>query len=422
VIAVFILILAIVNLSNLAPARASERMKETGINKILGASQRRVTIQFFAEFFMMTLVAGAFSLVLLILFIFPFNNVMNSSLSIAELADFDIQLAFTLILAATSITAGLYPAYSMSTFRPSQVIRRSSTSNKNQQRVREGLVVLQFVISFCLLTGTLIVQKQINFMQNADLGFDKNHIYILRLRSQSRNRFPQLREVLKQHAQVVKIAGASALLGGEPGSDTFHPDHMPDQTPETFAKNIAVDPEFLSLIGVPILAGRNFDADNPQDYRTAYIINETAVKQFQLNDPVNVNFRRSGEQSGKVIGVMKDFHFAKMSDRINPMVFYLDSVSSYRYMFIKLEGNVAAGVKSVERTWNNLMHEVPLEGFFQDQYFNALYEQEQQIAKITTWFSFLAIGLASLGLLGMSSFVILQRTRKLESVKLSVPP
>ena len=413
IIAVFILILAIVNFINLATARSSERMKETGINKILGASRQKVTLQFFAEFFIMTLVAGAFSLMLLTLFIKPFNIVMNTSISIHALSDHKIQLTFILVLVVTSILAGLYPAYSMSTFKPSEAIRRSSTANTRQQRIREVLVVLQFVISFCLLSGTLIVQRQISFMQHADLGFDKNHIYILRLRDESHLRFRQLKEALKQDAHILKIAGASALLGGEPGSDTFHPDHMPDQTPETFSKNIAVDPEFLSLIDVPLLAGRNFDADNPQDYRTAYIINETAVKQFQLTDPVGINFRRSGERHGKVIGVMKDFHFAKMSDRINPMAFYLDSISSYRYMFIKLQGDVAAGVKTIGKSWSHLMPEFPMEGFFQDQYFNALYKQEQQIAKITAWFSVLAIGLASLGLLGMSSFVILLRTREI---------
>src|SRR5262245_35307000 len=120
---------------------------------------------------------------------------------------------------------------------------------------------------------------------------------------------------------------------------------MPDPTPETFAKNIAVDADFLELINVPVIAGRNFQNENPGDYSTSYIINETAVKQFQLTDPVGANFRRSGETAGKIIGVMKDFHFAKMTDRINPMVFFMDSVRSHRYMLIKIGGNISMGVK-----------------------------------------------------------------------------
>ena len=122
-------------------------------------------------------------------------------------------------------------------------------------------------------------------MQEADLGFDKEQIFILRLRESDRNRFEQLKNELMRNPQMVKIGGASALLGGEPGSETFHPDHMPDPTPETFAKNIAVDHDFLDLINVPLMAGRNFQKENPNDYSTAFIINETAVKQFQLSDP-----------------------------------------------------------------------------------------------------------------------------------------
>jgi putative ABC transport system permease protein len=290
---------------------------------------------------------------------------------------------------------------------------KKSTSVGDQPLLRGVLVVFQFVISIGLLSGTLIVQSQIRFMQNVDLGFDKEQIYILRMRTGDRNRFEHLKNELLRNSQITKIGGASALLGGEPGSETFHPDHMPDPTPETFAKNIAVDADFLDLIDVPVLEGRKFQHENPEDYSTSYIINETAVKQFQLTDPVGANFRRNGETTGKIIGVMKDFHFAKMTNRINPMVFFMDSVRSHRYMLIKIEGTISSAVKEIEQTWARVIPELPLEGFFQDMYFDSLYRQEQQVARITTWFSLLAILLASLGLLGMSSFVILKRTKEI---------
>ena len=345
-------------------------------------------------------------------FIGPFNSLMNTTVRISEFFRTDTLIVFGLVLLFTALASGVYPAHRLSTFKPVQVVKRS-TSIGDQPLLRGVLVVFQFVISIGLLSGTLIVQSQIRFMQNVDLGFDKEQIYILRMRAGDRNHFELLKNELLWNSQITKIGGASALLGGEPGSETFHPDHMPDPTPETFAKNIAIDADFLDLINVPIIEGRSFQTDNPADYSTSYIINETAVKQFQLNDPVGANFRRGGETTGKVIGVMKDFHFAKMTNRINPMVFYMDSVRSHRYMLIKIEGNVVSGVKGIEQAWTRVIPELPMEGFFQDMYFDSLYKQEQQVAKITTWFSLLAILLASLGLLGMSSFVILKRTKEI---------
>jgi putative ABC transport system permease protein len=412
VIAVFILLLAIANFINLATARATERIRETGLSKILGASQSRLTWQFFTEFLVVTVFAGFLALVLTAVSIPLFNESVNTNLSLTQLIQPLSIVIFIAVVVATALLSGIYPAYRLSRFKPVQVIKRTSTANDNP-RLRAVLVVFQFLISTSLLSSTFLIQDQIRFMQEADLGFDKEHIFILRLRDNARDRFDQLRNELRSHSQIKKVAGASGLLGGEPGSDTFHPDHMREEVPNTFAKNIAVNADFLDLIGVNILRGRNFQQENPSDYRTSYIINETAVKQFQLADPVGSNFRRSGDTEGKIIGVMPDFHFAKLNDRINAMVFYMDSALSSRYMFVKLQGNVPDAVAAIEGAWKTVMPEFPIEGFFQDQYFNQLYQQEQQVALITRWFSFLAIALAALGLLGMSSFIILQKTKEI---------
>jgi putative ABC transport system permease protein len=412
-IAVLILLLAIINFINLATARAAERMKESGISKILGASKRRLVLQFFTEYWLVTCFAGLIALFFLGGIIDIFNGAVNSSLAVKDFATPAVGLLFVGILAVTALLSGMYPAYQLSGFKPTQVIKRVSTASKGQQHLRHVLVITQFVISIGLLSGTFIIQKQIEFMQQTDLGFENDNIYVLRLRHADRSQFERLKTDILNHPGITKVAGASALLGGEPGSDTFHPDHMPQQTPETFAKNIAVDANFLQLINVPLLQGRNFKDDHATDYRTAYILNETAIKQYQLHDPIDANLRRSGDTEGKVIGVMKDFHFAKMNERINPMIFFMDSVLSYRYMFIKMEGDLANNINIIEQSWSKLMPEYPIEGFFMDQYFNALYKQEQQVSKITTSFSVLAMLLACLGLLGMSSFTTLQRTKEI---------
>jgi putative ABC transport system permease protein len=411
-IAAFILLLAIINFINLATARASERVKETGISKILGASQRRLTIQFFTEFVVITLFSGVIAMALAGVSIGAFNAVMNTTISINELTGIEVMAMLSALLLITALLSGLYPAWRLSTFRPTQVLKRNTAKNEGRL-LRESLVVFQFVISIGLISGTLIVHEQVQYLQNADLGFDQDQVYIITLRDGSKQRFQQLKTSLLSHAGVAKVAGASGLIGGEPGSGTFHPDHMPQQTPDTFAKNIAVDPDFLALTGIELIAGRNFESDNPADLRDAFIINETAVRQYQLKDPVGANLHRGGESTGRVIGVMKDFHFQQLNFRINPMVFFTDTTMAFEHMYIKIQGNVPSTMAAIEEEYTRVFPEYPLEGTFQDQYFDSLYKQEQQVASIARWFSVLAIMLACLGLLGMSSFIIIQRTKEI---------
>lgn len=411
-IAVFILLLAIINFINLATARASERIKETGISKILGASQRRLILQFFTEFVVITIFSGLLAIALAGAAINAFNAVMNTNISIGALVGTDAMLILAGLILLTALLSGLYPAWKLSTFRPTQVIKRNSGAGEGR-RLRETLVVFQFVISIALISGTMVIHQQLQYMQNADLGFDKDQVYILTLRNPSKLRFDQLRTSLLSEAGISKVAGASSLIGGEPGSDTFHPDHMPRQTPETFAKNIAIDENFLDLAGVDLLAGRNFQEENPSDYNNAFIVNETTVRQFQLKDPVGANFRRSGSTSGRIIGVMKDFHFTALNYKISPMVFFIDSTMAYEHMYIKMQGNITDNLAAVEQEYNKVFPEYPMEGTFQDQYFDSLYKQEKQTASIAQWFSILAILLACLGLLGMSSFIMIQRRKEI---------
>lgn len=413
VIAVFVLLLAIINFVNLATARVTERLKEVGINKVLGASRHKLILQFYLEFLLVTLFAGISAIVLMLLVIEPFNLLVNTALNWKDLLSIDFLLTASLVVLFTSIVAGWYPAYRLSGFRVSQSLSKVLTSTVGERRLREALVLLQFVISITLVTGTLIVNRQISFMREADLGFNQENVYVLRIPESARADIRELKNVLLSQPQVDKVAGASALLGGEPGSDTFHPDHMPEQTPDTFAKNIAVDTAFLDLMGVRILAGRNFQSYNSADHRTAYIINEAAVRQFELKEPIHANFHRSGDTTGRIIGVMKDFHFSKMSEKINPMVFFLDSLQASRYLFLSVRGSATTAVREIEKVWSTSMAGYPIEGFFQDQYFNSLYKREQQVATIAKIFAVTAMLLASMGLFGMASFTIMKREKEI---------
>lgn len=412
-----ILALSITNFVNLATARAAERIRESSISRIMGASKGRVVRQFFIEFSIVVFVAGIGAVGLLWLFVPVFNATVGVNLSWFDLWSGNSIMLVASVLILTTILSGLYPAWRLSVFSPVQAVRGRAIGDGNGS-LRFLLVGFQFVVSISLVCATLIVNDQLDFLQVADLGFNKQNVYVLRLRETSREQFEQLRGRLQMHPQVSGIAGASALLGGEPGSTTFHPEHMPDPTPETFAKNIAVDASFIGLMGIGIVEGRGFQDVSNADYDNRFIVNQAAVRQFQLTSPVGASFRRDQDDHGSIIGVMKDFHFTSMRDPIGPMVFFMDSIRSYRYMFARLQGELPDVLADIDREWSALFPQRPIEGFFQDQFFNRQYAQELQVMTISRWFTIVATLLASVGLLGMCAFTLSKVMKELSIRKI----
>lgn len=409
-ISLFVLILGVVNFINLSTARSSERMKEVGINKIMGAEKLGLISQFFTECLLVTFIAGIISIGLAYLVLPYFNTLIGTSL---EFEFTNVVYLFLGTILLVSLIAGLYPSYQLAKFQPIQVIKRTHTGGFGKQYLRQALVVFQFVISIGLLSAMLIIQSQIKFMQNKDLGFNKEQVLIMRLRQPSQLLFDQLKNSILTNASISKVAGASIALGGETSSDTFHPDHMPEQLPQNFSWFIAVDYEFLNLMDIPLLAGRNFEKNNMADFEESYIVNETALQKFDLPDPLGANFRRSTEPRGKIIGVIRNFNFESAGNSIQSLILDLDSVRSFNYMYIKINGNIPQAIAHIENAWVTMVPQYPFEYFFLDQYFNQLYKQQEQIKAIVQIFSVLAIFLASLGLLGLCSFMILQRTKEI---------
>ncbi|HEY0740277.1 MAG TPA: ABC transporter permease [Chryseosolibacter sp.] len=409
-IAAFILLLSVVNFINLTTAISIERIKETGISKILGASPGKLLLQFFGEYLMLTVLAALVSTLIVVIAMPGFNNLVGSTLMPQELFDPQLLLFAATTVAATAISAGLYPSYRLSRFTPREVLNRSKP--RTNSRVRKVLVVAQFCISITLIAGTQIVREQTSFLMNADLGIDRDSIYVLRMRPGTIDRFSELAGMLSQRTSVTAIAGASSVIGGEPGSDTFHPDHMREQTTDTFAKNIAIDTGYVKLFGIKILEGRSFSG-NRSEFQTSYIINQRAASQYKLTSPVGANLIRSSDTVGTVIGVMKDFQFSKMTEKIQPMVFYIDSIRSHQYMFIKYTGPASAIEKDVASAWQAVIPDLPMEGFFQDSYFNALYVNEQQTGRVIALFAAIGLFIACLGLFGIASFVTLRRTKEI---------
>jgi putative ABC transport system permease protein len=412
VISLFVLALSVVNFVNLSTARSIERMREVGINKIMGAEKSRLIVQFFTEFALLSTLAAVISIGIVYLTLPLFNQLTSTALTMGMMSVTTV-LLFVGVVIGVAILVGLYPSYKLARFQPIEVMTRTHTAGGKKEYLRKTLVVFQFAICIALLSATFIVQKQIDFMRNADLGFEKEHILIMRLREPGQAIFDRLRNSVLTNNSITAVAGSSSIIGGETGSDTYHPDHMPEELPENFSRFIRVDHEFLNLMKIPIKQGRNFEQGNLSDLATGYIVNEAAVKKFSLTDPVGENFRRSVRSPGKIIGVIEDFNFASAGNSIESLVLEFDTVRSYKFMYVKISGNLNEAVAYIENSWTSVIPQYPFEFFFLDQYFDGLYKQEQQIQAMVTIFSGLAIFLAALGLLGLSSFVTLQRTKEI---------
>lgn len=412
-IALFVLALSVVNFVNLSTARSIERMREVGINKIMGAEKGRLITQFFTEFALVSILASLLSIGIVSMALPSFNQLVATNLHIGMITTASTLGLFFGMVAIVAVVVGLYPSYKLARFEPIQVLTRTHTAGGKKEYTRQFLVTFQFVVCIGLLSATFVVRKQIQFMRNADLGFDKEQILVMQLRQPGEAIFERLKNGIATNSNISHVAGSSAIIGGETGSDTFHPDHMPEELPQNFSPFIYIDYGFLELMKIPLLQGRNFERGNLADLRGGYLVNEAALKKFTLSEPVGANFNRSGRTGGTILGVVKDFNFASAGNTVQSIVLDLDTTRSYKFMYVKISGNLVDAMAHVENAWEAEIPEFPFEYFFLDEYFNGLYKQQEQIQAMVTIFSTLAIFLAALGLLGLSSFIIFQRTKEI---------
>ncbi|GAB2586872.1 FtsX-like permease family protein [Spirosoma areae] len=412
-LAVFILLLAIVNFVNLSTARSSERVKEVGMNKILGAKSGQLIGQYVSEAILISFIAGIVSVGLMSLLIPYFNQIAQTSIQFAGQLNAGLLFGYALLLTLVGIAAGLYPAFILTRFRPTDVVKRTFTASPGHRRLRGALVVFQFVITIALLSGVFIVRQQMQFMQEANLGFNREQVMVMRFQEPSHQKFDRFKNDLLGHSEILKVAGASGPIGSEPGSQVFLTPDMPYETPRNFAKTMSIDPDFLALMDIPVMEGRAFQVGQ-SDAGTSYIVNEAAVKKFNLKNPLTARFRNAGDSSGRIVGVVKDFHFAALTTRIDALVLNLDTTSSYHYAFVKVKGGqIREAVNVVQGVWKRQNPDFPMAYFFQDEHFSKLYKQQEQIRQILLYFSVLALALACLGLFGMSLFITSRRTKEI---------
>ena len=419
-IACLVLLIAGINYVNLATARAADRAKEVGIRKVVGAMRRQLLLQFTGESLIITLISLAVAFLVVRLALPAFNDITGKSFAggIIFSSTF-IGLSFIAAF-IISIAAGAYPAIAITSFRPVTVLKGNFKTSRKGIWLRQGLVVFQFCISTILVIGTLVVIKQLNFLQQKKLGYDKENTIIVPLDRKGEKIYDQLRtEILR--------TGVASFMGRAAESPTSIDGgyslnvQSGANGPGMLVNAMSVDAEFIPTLGMEFNAGRNFTeaeikkASADTTYSSfSFIVNESALKELAIDSekaiglPVNMNDRK-----GVIVGVLKDFHFAPLHKKIGPLVLF-DQEDEYKNVFIKLKSrNISESISMIKDIHNQLITHRPFEYDFIDQQYNAMYDNEQRMGKISTVFSLLAIVIACLGLLGLVSFSAAQKTKEI---------
>jgi putative ABC transport system permease protein len=419
VIALFILLIACINYMNLSTARSALRAKEIGIRKVIGAQRNEIIKQFLGESVLITWVALVLAGVLTWLLLPYVNSLSHLSLSFTSLLRWNVLIGVLLLPFFVGIISGIYPAIFMSSFRPVQVLKGILKIGSGNVSFRQVLVVIQFSVSIILIVATTVVFQQLRYIQSKSLGFNKDFILTTTYPGTLTKQFETFRNDLLSNPAVKDVGRSSRIPSGRLLDDQGAKVIEGGKTVPTQIelKYITTDYGFMNTYGMQLAAGRNFSRQFPTDTAN-YVINETAVQQLGWKTDQNAIGKDLvyGNTKGKVIGVVKDFHFESLHQPIIPMLFFLPAPNNgyYNNISIKIDGhNVQSAVNSIGETWRRFVPNIPFEYTFLDQRFQKLYEAEQMESQLVTIFSGLAIFIACLGLFGLSAFTISQRIKEI---------
>ncbi len=411
IVATFILLIACINFMNLTTARSVKRAREIGVRKVVGALRSSLIWQFISESLLITAIAVVLALGMLVLLLPLFNQITQKQIDLPfNQTSFWLKLAVLTVV--TGIISGSYPALFLSSFNPVKVLKGTMKLNSGTTLFRKGLVVFQFVLSVVLIIGTLIVSRQINYIQNVNLGYDKENLVYVPLEGELPGKF----EVFKDEA--LKMPGIQSLtrINSTPTNiqqsdasiawDGVDP-NLNMQFPYAY-----VGYDFVHTLKLKLVSGRDFSRDFKSD-STGFMINESALKIIGYANPIGRNLKFRGVQ-GKIIGVLKDFHFSSLHEQIRPLIIPFGERETYGTALVRTQpGKTKEALASLASLYKQLNPNFQFNYTFSDEEYNKLYNDEQIIGKLSDAFAFLAIFISCLGLLGLAMFTAEQRTKEI---------
>ncbi len=420
-VALLILAIACFTYINLSTARSMERAKEVGIRKVAGAFKKQIFWQFIGESLLISLFALLISIVLAALLLQPFNNLADRSLPLNDFFSPAV-LAFELAtILCITILAGSYPAVILSGYQPIKVLKGAFKHSDSGMVLRKSLIVFQFMISVFLIVACFVIQKQLEYIQSKNLGFNREHIVVLPMDQKMKANIQTVKTVFKNNPGVKSVT----RVNNEPinivaGYSMRRSDMSENQS--VIANANVVDEDFAKTTGVRFIAGEDFseqdmkdvDYDDQTKKQYHYILNETAARGlgWTPTEAIGKKMFLGTHRPGTVKAVIKDFHFSSFHNPIKPLVLFNENWGNL--LLVKLSGeNMQATVQHLERSWKNLVPHRPFEFHFLDDNYNKLYSSELRLGKVLNTFAGIAVLLAMLGLFGLSAYVIQQRNKEI---------
>ena len=418
VIGIVMLVIASINFMNLTTARSANRAKEVGMRKVIGGKRIQLILQFLGESATLSIIAFIISIVCTIILLPILTEFTGTQFSIADLFgtyNFSTFVTLTIIM---GFLAGSYPAFVLSGFKPINVLRGSSSLKIKGKLFRRVLVVGQFAVSIILIIGTITAYRQIRFMTNQNLGFEKEQKLVIPIRggiSISEN-FETIKAEFLTNPSITGATAASNVPGHGVGTWSTRLTSKPGERDQVMFCSY-FDFDFIDEYKIDLLAGRNFSRERSTDVEGAYIVNEAAVKAFGFNSADEIIGERiaSGynQRESEVIGVTKNFHYMGLQKEVDPLVMEF-SPSQLRTITLTTKAQSLSNIiEYLESKWHEMFPQNPFEYFFLDESFDRQYKKELQLESMFTIFSFLALLIACMGLLGLSSFAAVQRTKEI---------
>lgn len=425
IIAIFILLIACFNFVNLATARSLQRAKEVGVRKAIGAAKGQLIAQYMAESLLFAFISMIFSIALTFFFLPALNRFTEKQIEFDLLTNPLIALSLVLLAIIVGVIAGIYPSLVLSRFQAVKVLKGSAVSDQpgKIQWLRHGLVVVQFTLSVLLIISAMVVIRQVYYLHNKDLGFNKDQIMFFPMRGdQMNNKYEAFKNDLLQSPGITSVS----IGYGFPG-DIFAGDGIivPNSTgqKEYSVTQLMVDYDYIKTLGLQVIAGRDFTKEMQTDKDHAFIINETAVHQLGFGTPQKALgqnllwqvWNAKGPDSlkrGQVIGVVKDFNFKSLYDKIEPAVLQIYPPAYWKVAVKMKTAGISGSIAHVQKTWNHYAPDYPIEFNFLDENFTKMYTAEDKLKTLLWVFTGLAIFIGCLGLFGLAAYTAERRKKE----------